>query len=794
MAKAADKTKKPAPDGDAGAMLRRPAEIEYAAELDALRATDRNPRPDGWLLSPKAVRTYILGGKAGNTEIRPKYLGSERVVEIAIATLATDRALLLVGEPGTAKCLKHDTMVVDTRTGERVTIEEACQRRDLSVASLDENWQLRPQVAADYLANGIRPCYRVTTHLGREIEVTINHPFLTLGGWQKLGELTVGDRIALPRALPYFGSAHLSDARVILLAHLIAEGCLTQNLAYFSNKNPEMQRDFSDAVAAAFPELRAHWHPSGRECSVSRAANLAREANPCTAWLRRLGLMGTGSATKFVPECVFSLPRGQIALFLNRLFSGDGCLHRRRTTGQFTVDYCSKSQRLVKDVQHLLLRFGINARYSRRKTGHYRLYIHDRGPCLMFLREIGFLDRQRTAKAVAQIEAEACRENPNLDVIPSAIWGRIERVAQATGYRNASALVKAERGDAYKGGGPRQRQSVSRPRLLRLATFMNDSGLASIARSDIYWDAIKKIEFIGRHRVYDLNLTRDHNFVANDIVVHNSWLSEHLAAAISGNSLLLIQGTAGTTEEQIRYSWNYALLLAEGPSPKALVPSPMYRAMEDGKLVRFEEISRCPSEVQDSLITLLSEKVLAIPELNLHLPGRRGFNLIATANTRDRGVNDMSAALTRRFNKVMLPVPQDVDTEVAIVQKRVAEIGAGLKLPAPPPAEEAVRKIVQIFQELRAGQTLDGKQKVKPPSGVLSTAEAISLVGNSMALAGHFGDGAVADRDLAAGLHGVIIKEDARDAAVWVEYLENIMKKRGAEWRDLYNACKELTS
>jgi MoxR-like ATPase len=272
-----------------------------------------------------------------------------------------------------------------------------------------------------------------------------------------------------------------------------------------------------------------------------------------------------------------------------------------------------------------------------------------------------------------------------------------------------------------------------------------------------------------------------------------SWLNEHLAAAISGTSLLLIQGTAGTTEEQIRYSWNYALLLAEGPSPRALVPSPMYRAMEEGKLVRFEEISRCPSEVQDTLITLLSEKVLAVPELNLHLPAKRGFNLIATANTRDRGVNDMSAALTRRFNKVVLPVPQDVDTEVAIVQKRVAEIGAGLKLPAPPPAEEAVRKVVQIFQELRRGQTLDGKQKVKPPSGVLSTAEAISLLGNSMALAGHFGDGAVGDRDLAAGLHGVVIKEDARDAAVWVEYLENIMKKRGAEWRELYNACKELT-
>jgi MoxR-like ATPase len=271
-----------------------------------------------------------------------------------------------------------------------------------------------------------------------------------------------------------------------------------------------------------------------------------------------------------------------------------------------------------------------------------------------------------------------------------------------------------------------------------------------------------------------------------------SWLSEHLAAAICGDSLQVVQGTAGTTEEQVRYSWNYALLLAEGPTPKALVPSPIHRAMTHGKLVRFEEISRVPSEIQDSLITILSEKMMAVPELGFHIAAKRGFNLIATANSRDRGVNDMSAALTRRFNKVMLPVPADIDTEVRIVRKRVEEIGTGLRLPAPPPTEEAVRKIVQIFQELRRGQTADGKQKVKSPSGVLSTAEAISLFGNSMALAGHFGDGKVDERDIAAGLHGVIIKEDERDLNVWVEYLENVMKKRGAEWRDLYGACKEL--
>jgi MoxR-like ATPase len=234
------------------------------------------------------------------------------------------------------------------------------------------------------------------------------------------------------------------------------------------------------------------------------------------------------------------------------------------------------------------------------------------------------------------------------------------------------------------------------------------------------------------------------------------------------------------------------LLLAEGPTPKALVPSPIYRAMVQGKLVRFEEVSRVPSEIQDSLITILSEKMMAVPELGFHVSPKRGFNLIATANSRDRGVNDMSAALTRRFNKGMLPVSADIDTEVRIVRKRVEEIGIGLRLPAPSLAEEAVRKIVQIFQELRRGQTIDGKQKVKSPSGVLSTAEAISLFGNSMALAGHFGNGKVDERDVAAGLHGVIIKEDERDLNVWVEYLENVMKKRGAEWRELDGACKEL--
>jgi MoxR-like ATPase len=253
-----------------------------------------------------------------------------------------------------------------------------------------------------------------------------------------------------------------------------------------------------------------------------------------------------------------------------------------------------------------------------------------------------------------------------------------------------------------------------------------------------------------------------------------SWLSEHLSAAINGDSTKVVQGTAGTTEEQIRYTWNYAMLIAHGPSNDALIKSPIFRAMESGTLARFEEITRCAAEVQDALISLLSEKRLSVPELVTEVPAAKGFSLIATANTRDRGVNDMSAALKRRFNMVVLPTPADLDTEVQIVRKRVKELSVNLELKAKVPTQDAVEQVVTIFRELRGGQTLDGKNKLKAPSGVLSTAEAISVLANGMALTGNFGNGEVTPHDLAAGLQGAIVKDEEKDKIVWQEYLSNV--------------------
>ncbi|WP_432630559.1 ATP-binding protein [Brotaphodocola sp.] len=271
-----------------------------------------------------------------------------------------------------------------------------------------------------------------------------------------------------------------------------------------------------------------------------------------------------------------------------------------------------------------------------------------------------------------------------------------------------------------------------------------------------------------------------------------SWLSEHLTAAINGNSTNVIQGTAGTTEEQIRYSWNYAMLLAKGPSQEAMLKSPIFRAMEEGTIARVEEISRCASEVQDALISILSEKRISVPELGMEVPAKKGFSIIATANTRDKGVNEMSSALKRRFNIVVLPVPDDLETEIQIVRSRVEQLAGGMELNASLPKEEIVEKVCTIFRELRSGETYDKTQKIKTTTGVLSTAEAISLLCGSMALAGSFGDGTISDEDLAAGLSGAVIKEEDKDVTAWKEYLENVMKKRGSKWNGLYRACRKL--
>ena len=284
--------------------------------------------------------------------------------------------------------------------------------------------------------------------------------------------------------------------------------------------------------------------------------------------------------------------------------------------------------------------------------------------------------------------------------------------------------------------------------------------------------------------------------LAGDPGTAKSWLSEHLAAAISGTSGLTIQGTAGTTEEQIKYGWNYALLIAEGPSRRALVESPILRGMQRGQVVRFEELTRCSAEVQDALISILSEQQIVIPELNETVQARRGFAVIATANTRDRGVNEMSAALKRRFNFVTIPVIADLDQEASIVERRsrdtLRQLGAPTEIELP---RDLIRLLATVFAELRGGQTIDGTAKIKSPSTVLSTAELISTVTNGALLASYFGNGRPTIDDGLSSLLGAIAKENRDDLGVFKEYLETVAKpRRDGLWQSFYRSGRELMS
>lgn len=268
-----------------------------------------------------------------------------------------------------------------------------------------------------------------------------------------------------------------------------------------------------------------------------------------------------------------------------------------------------------------------------------------------------------------------------------------------------------------------------------------------------------------------------------------TWVSEHLAAAISGDSSLLVQGTAGLNEEALRYGWNYARLLAEGPSAQAVVPSPIMKAMSDGKIARIEELTRMPSDVQDALITVLSEKTLPVPELNTEVQARQGFNIIATANDRDKGVNELSGALRRRFNTVVMPLPESLEEEVRIVQARTEASSMMSGVAMPPVPSEEIRRLVTIFRELRSGKTEDGRTRLKSPGSTLSTAEAISVINSGQALAAHFGNGRLMATDLAASLVGAIVKDNTQDGPIWKEYLETIVRTRKG-WADLYEACQ----
>jgi replicative DNA helicase len=515
--------------------------------------------------------------------------------------------IIVAARPSMGKCLAHDAEIV-LESGAVATIEEICRRGEARLLTLGADWRLETTSPSAFVDDGVKPVFRVTTRLGRQVETTLTHPFLTFDGWRPLGEIAVGERVAVPRRIDVFGSGCLRDCEVALLGYLIGDGTLTGSSPRFTNANPTVRADFADAVAAfggvtvtesdsggsRTPSVRVvrdpAWVRTEREAfaghlrralatergagrRVAAAAGVSagavsgwaagssvpddggldavcaelgldaaqvlpsgtaalrrRAPNPLSAWLADLGLAGKGAAEKHVPGVVFTLQRSQIATFLNRLFAADGWA-TVLASGQSQVGYATVSERLARQVQHLLLRFRIVASVRRRAVKYgdgrrtaWQIDVTDARSIAAFADEIGIFGKEDAVRAVA--EAVSVRKyQTNRDTIPHPVWARIDAARGAESWASLARRAGI-RGWSNVHVGTR---ALTRGRLRRFADALGSAELAALADSDVYWDEIVSVEPLGLKQVYDLTIPETHNFVANDVCVHNTAFTLNIA-------------------------------------------------------------------------------------------------------------------------------------------------------------------------------------------------------------------------------------------------------------------------
>ncbi|AFZ07965.1 replicative DNA helicase [Oscillatoria nigro-viridis PCC 7112] len=449
--------------------------------------------------------------------------------------------IIVAARPAMGKCCTDDSVILQS-DGSLVTLEEIYQKRQAELLTLGEDWQFHLTRPSAFIDDGIKPVFRVTTKLGRFIETTITHPFLTIKGWRHLAQIQAGDKIAVPRRMNVFGKETIRSCEVKLLAYLIGDGCLTRSAPKFTNGNTAILQDFAEA-ATSFGGLKLRFREQGKRTpeyyvmgdreGYMDAIN-TKHKNPLRLWLEELGLMGKNAHQKTVPEIVFKLERSQVALFLNRLFSTDGWA-TVLSSGQSQLGYCSVSEGLARHVQHLLLRFGIIAALKKRSVKYkntrkpaWQIDIADAKSIKTFISEIGIF-----GKEVALFKVKEALENKeyqtNRDLIPVEAW---EYLALAKGNESWASLAKRAgiKGHSNIHVGKR---ALSRERFLVLATALDNLWLKQLADSEVYWDEIVSIEPMGNKQVYDLTIPETHNFVANDICVHNTAFCTNIAHHIA---------------------------------------------------------------------------------------------------------------------------------------------------------------------------------------------------------------------------------------------------------------------
>ena len=591
--------------------------------------------------------------------------------------------IILAARPAMGKCLSADAEII-LDDGSVNTIEEIYSSRKGHLMTLVGNLKFSWTRPGAYINDGVKPVFRVRTRLGREIKTTITHPFLTVGGWRKLGELSVGDHVAVPRRMPVFGLEPLGTHRMKLLAYMLGDGNMTGGVPRFTNANPAVREDFTQAAdefgslgvreetpggtrtpslciyadrmvvrrhrqtfartlrqavlesrrpageiagrVVVSPASLTHW-TQGK--TVPNAANslrlrevLAEDSvelditgldrarknvpNALRRWLDQLGVWGCAARDKFVPDPVFRAPREELALFLNRLFATDGWA-TVLASGQAQLGYCTVSEKLARQVQHLLLRYGVIAalcersvkyRGSRRQA--FQLNVTDPGSIRAFIEEIGIFGKEAAAERVARA-LEGKRRHANRDLIPREAWRLIDEARGGESWASLSRRMGFGPGHNLHFG----TRALSRDRMSRFAEALEDQRLRDLADSDVYWDEIVSIEPLGLEQVYDLTIPGTHNFVANDVCVHNTAMALNAIWHASGEKK---RPVAIFSLEMSKEQLVQRLISQTTRIPAQDLRSGNVKAEDWPKLVRgVAEVSRAPIWIDDTAGVTLME-------------------------------------------------------------------------------------------------------------------------------------------------------------------------------------------
>lgn len=427
-------------------------------------------------------------------------------------------------------CLIGSTRLINAETGELIEIEQiAKQNLSFETVTMDDQFKLTRQRLKKAWSTGKKSIFTLHLASGRTITASANHPFRSFYSWKALEHLSVGESIAIPRTLKQAigdsSQTTVSDHHVKLLAHLIGDGCFVKKQPlHYTNADPLLIATVALSAQQAFPQITPRVVPQESWYHVYLPGKDLRQKrrNPLAIWLESLGLYGKRAKEKFIPPLIFTSPLSQQALFLKHLWSTDGCIHRGKQ-GHWRIYYASSSRQLVEDVTHLLLRFGIVGRIkSNTKQGYGLMYSVDISGSKdqkVFLEQIGIAGKKDSLATQALIELLVVQSNTNVDIIPKPIWGVINALRQQ--QHLSQREFHTQLGWSYSGT-QRTRHGLSRERLTHVNTLLTDPFLDALTDSDIFWDKIVGIIPCGEAEVFDAEIEHNHNFVANDILVHNS--------------------------------------------------------------------------------------------------------------------------------------------------------------------------------------------------------------------------------------------------------------------------------